>query len=104
MSLLCCPAPVSCANLVDYWLGDITGVEEEQLEEHLLGCEDCSHRLQGIAAYAPLDQARFPPDAVIFRGNARQIMLISEAARRAQALEDSAVMGRPACAMLPPAM
>lgn len=57
-----------------------------------------------VAAYAPLGQARFPPDAVIFRGNTRQIMLISEAARRAQALDESAVMGRPACAMLPPAI
>lgn len=57
-----------------------------------------------VAAYAPLGQARFPPDAVIFRGNTRQIMLISEAARRAQALDERAVMGRPACAMLPPAI
>jgi hypothetical protein len=52
MSLLCCSAPVSFANLVDYWLGEIPGLEEEQLEEHLLGCEDCSHRLQGIAELA----------------------------------------------------
>jgi uncharacterized protein (DUF169 family) len=64
------------------------------------------HRTNALkfAAYAPLVQARFVPDAVIFRGNARQIMLISEAARRAHALDDSAVMGRPACAMLPPAI
>lgn len=57
-----------------------------------------------VAAYGPLGQTHFRPDAVIFRGNARQIMLISEAARRAQALDESAVMGRPACAMLPPAI
>lgn len=54
-----------------------------------------------IAAYAPLASATFAPDAVIFRGNVRQIMLISEAARRAGVFEAGSVMGRPACAMLP---
>jgi uncharacterized protein (DUF169 family) len=57
-----------------------------------------------IAAYAPLDRAAFAPDVVIFRGNARQIMLLSEAARAAQAFESGTAMGRPACAMLPQAL
>jgi uncharacterized protein (DUF169 family) len=57
-----------------------------------------------IAAYAPLEQATFPPDVVIFRGNARQIMLLSEAARAAGAFEAGTAMGRPACAMLPQAL
>ena len=56
-----------------------------------------------IVAYAPLAQARFEPEAVIFRGSARQIMLISEAARAARVYESAAAMGRPACAMLPQA-
>jgi uncharacterized protein (DUF169 family) len=54
-----------------------------------------------VAAYAPLSQATFDPDVVIFRGQARQIMLLSEAARRAGVFDAGAVMGRPACAMLP---
>jgi uncharacterized protein (DUF169 family) len=54
-----------------------------------------------VAAYAPLDRATFPADVAIFRGNARQIMILSEAARAAGAFEPGAVMGRPACAMLP---
>jgi uncharacterized protein (DUF169 family) len=56
-----------------------------------------------IAAYAPLAEAPFDPDLVIFRGNARQIMLLSEAARAAGSFESAAVMGRPACAMIPQA-
>ena len=56
-----------------------------------------------IVAYAPLARARFEPEAVIFRGNARQIMLVSEAARAAGIFESAAVMGRPACAMIPQA-
>ncbi len=54
-----------------------------------------------IAAYAPIDGASFDPDVIVFRGNARQIMLITEAARAAGVLEAGAIMGRPACAMLP---
>jgi uncharacterized protein (DUF169 family) len=54
-----------------------------------------------VAAYAPLAAAPFQPDAVIFRGTPRQIMLLTEAARHAGVFESGAVMGRPACAMLP---
>jgi uncharacterized protein (DUF169 family) len=64
------------------------------------------HRVQPmqVAAYAPLDRATFAPDVVIFRGNARQIMLLSEAARSAGAFDVGTAMGRPACAMLPQAL
>ena len=43
----------------------------------------------------------FDPDVVVFRGNARQIMLLSEAARAAGVFEEATTMGRPACAILP---
>jgi uncharacterized protein (DUF169 family) len=61
------------------------------------------HRTDALrfAVYSPLAGATFEPDAVVFRGNARQIMLLSEAARAAGIFETAAVMGRPACAMLP---
>jgi uncharacterized protein (DUF169 family) len=64
------------------------------------------HRRQPfqVAAYAPLDRATFMPDVVVFRGNVRQIMLLSEAARAAGAFESGPVMGRPACALLPYAL
>ena len=55
-------------------------------------------------AYAPIERSSFEPDVVIFRGTARQIMLISEAARAAGFFESGATMGRPACAMIPQAM
>ena len=57
-----------------------------------------------FAVYAPLNGATFAPDAVIFRGNPRQIMLLSEAARAAGVFDAGAVMGRPACAMIPQAV
>jgi uncharacterized protein (DUF169 family) len=57
-----------------------------------------------VAAYAPLGRATFEADVVVFRGNVRQIMLLSEAARAAGAFEGGTAMGRPACAMLPRAL
>lgn len=57
-----------------------------------------------VAAYAPLDRANISPDIVVFRGDARQIMLLSEAARAAGVFASSQLLGRPACAMIPHAL
>ncbi len=64
------------------------------------------HRTEPMrfAVYSPLAGATFDPDAIIFRGNARQIMLLSEAARAAGVFDAAALMGRPACAMVPQAI
>ena len=64
------------------------------------------HRAQPfqVAAYAPLAQASFSPDVVVFRGSVKQIMLLAEAARAAGVFESGSMMGRPACAMLPHAI
>ena len=35
-------------TLLDYWLGEIGGDEERQLDAHLLGCDACSRRLQEL--------------------------------------------------------
>jgi uncharacterized protein (DUF169 family) len=72
--------------------------------EYLHGDEVASipHREQPmqVAAYAPLADATFAPDVVVFRGNARQLMLLSEAARSAGVFSGGDIMGRPACAMI----
>jgi uncharacterized protein (DUF169 family) len=52
-----------------------------------------------VAVYAPLAEAKGEPDVVIIAGNARQVMLLSEAAGVTGGL-----MGRPTCAALPQAM
>jgi uncharacterized protein (DUF169 family) len=57
-----------------------------------------------VLAYAPLEQATFAPDVVIVRGTPRQLMIAAEAARAAGVFDTSAIMGRPACAMIPLAM
>jgi uncharacterized protein (DUF169 family) len=58
----------------------------------------------GVAVYAPLAGASFDADVIIMRGNAKQMMLIAEAARAAGISHEAGLMGRPTCAMVPEAM
>ena len=54
-----------------------------------------------VAVYAPLAQAPVPPDVVLVRGNARQLMLLAEAAESAGVAGAGPTMGRPTCAVVP---
>jgi uncharacterized protein (DUF169 family) len=57
----------------------------------------------GVAVYAPLEQAQGEPDVVLVVGDARQVMLLAEAAQAA-GVGTAGPMGRPTCAALPEAM
>jgi uncharacterized protein (DUF169 family) len=57
-----------------------------------------------VAVYAPLAKAPVPPDVVLVRGDARQLMLLAEAAEAAGAAGAGPTMGRPTCAVLPQAI
>jgi uncharacterized protein (DUF169 family) len=54
-----------------------------------------------VAVYAPLAEATEEPDVVLVRGNAKQVMLLSEAAQAAGVGAESEFMGRPTCAAVP---
>ena len=58
----------------------------------------------GCAVYAPIDQSPLPPDVVLVHGNARQLMLLAEAAQAAGVHSATPTMGRPTCALLPEAI
>jgi uncharacterized protein (DUF169 family) len=58
----------------------------------------------GAAVYAPLAQTPFEPDVVLVRGNARQVMLLTEAAAAAGVAAGAGLMGRPTCAAIPRAL
>jgi uncharacterized protein (DUF169 family) len=58
----------------------------------------------GVAVYAPLADAPFEPDVVLVSGNAKQMMLLSEAAHAAGIANGSGLMGRPTCAAIPAAL
>lgn len=55
----------------------------------------------GVALYAPTADAQFEPDAVIVAGNAKQMMLLAEAAQAAGIASDTSMVGRPTCAAIP---
>jgi uncharacterized protein (DUF169 family) len=57
-----------------------------------------------VAVYAPLAAAPLPPDVVLVRGNAHQLMLLAEAAQAVGAAGMGPTMGRPTCAVLPEAI
>lgn len=57
-----------------------------------------------VAVYAPLDRTPVPPDVVLIRGNARQLMLLAEAAHSAGVAGTGPAMGRPTCSVLPEAI
>jgi uncharacterized protein (DUF169 family) len=57
-----------------------------------------------VAVYAPLGNAPLVPDVVLVRGNARQLMLLAEAAQMAGVAGVGPAMGRPTCAVLPAAI
>ena len=47
-----CAQPLDSDALADYWLALLPAIKEAPLEEHLLGCADCSGRLEQIVALA----------------------------------------------------
>ena len=54
-----------------------------------------------VAVYAPLADAPEDSDVVLVRGNAKQVMLLAEAAQAASVGAESGLMGRPTCAVVP---
>ena len=57
-----------------------------------------------VAIYAPLNAAAISPDVVLVRGNARQLMLLAEAAQAAGVAGAGHTVGRPTCAVVPEAI
>lgn len=58
----------------------------------------------GVALYGPYPNAKFEADVVLVRGNAKQIMILAEAAHAAGAASEGGIGLRPTCAALPQAM
>ncbi len=57
-----------------------------------------------MAVYGPLGKTPGTPDVVLFRGPARQMMILAEASTAAGIAGDTPTLGRPTCAILPAAM
>ena len=91
--------PPARAKELEDVVGTMVGLQYIRMEE--VGVLPRRKDAFGVAVYAPLALTPTPPDVVLVRGRARQIMLVAEAARAAGLAGDAAAMGRPACAMIP---
>jgi uncharacterized protein (DUF169 family) len=85
---------------------ELQGVLEKMFQLNYLRPEEVPGipRRQGklsVALYAPLATAPFEPEVVLVCGNAKQIMLLTEAAQAAGAGPEAPLMGRPTCAAIP---
>jgi len=80
-------------------IGTMVNLEYIRMEE----VPTIPHRTEpfGVVVYAPLAETPLNPDVVLIRGNPKQVMLVAEAARAANVGHEGAMMGRPACAMIP---
>jgi uncharacterized protein (DUF169 family) len=58
----------------------------------------------GVVIYAPAAEAAFEPDVVLVCGNAKQMMLLAEAAHLAGLVGEASLVGRPTCAAIPAVM
>lgn len=43
-----CEQPLELGTLVDFWFKEGSAPDEERVEEHLLGCDECSGRLRAL--------------------------------------------------------
>jgi len=84
------------------WVGTMIGLQYLKIEE--IPLIPTRKTPMKVAVYAPLDAAPVPPDVVLVRGNARQLMLLAEAAQSAGIAGAGPTMGRPTCSVLPEAI
>ena len=80
-------------------IGKMVGIQYLKMEE-VAGIPRRPEPLRFVA-YGPLSRETGKPDVVLVRGNARQIMLLAEAATTCGLMSPLPVMGRPACAIVP---
>jgi hypothetical protein len=60
-----CASPIPLATLLEYWLGELDEARETALDEHLLGCGQCSATLQSLVDLAGEVRAAVRAGAVL---------------------------------------
>jgi uncharacterized protein (DUF169 family) len=96
-------------DLPDETARELEGVVGTMVELQYIAMEEVPEIPQlkgsfGVAIYAPLADADFEPDVVLVCGNAKQMMLLAEAAQLAGLSSDTSMVGRPTCAAIPAVM
>jgi anti-sigma factor RsiW len=73
-----CTAPTPVTTLLAYWLGELEGAREAELEKHLFGCESCTARFGQIVQLGEGIQH-------VTRAGGVHVVLTAEFVRRLQA-------------------
>ena len=96
------PLPSEKAAELKSTIGQMIGLGYLRTEE----VGSIPHRTQPlhVAVYAPLAQSPFAPNVVLVRGNAKHVMLLTEAALAAGIGPHGGIIGRPTCAFIPAAI
>jgi uncharacterized protein (DUF169 family) len=91
--------PKETAKELDALVGTMVQLEYLSMDE----VAGIPHREEpfGVAIYAPLSDTDFEPDVVLVSGNAKQLMLLAEAAHSAGVDCETSMVGRPTCAAIP---
>jgi hypothetical protein len=82
-----CSTAISWETLVDYWARDLGGTALEQLEEHLLGCSECTARSARVAAITERIRSLIPPvvdRATVARLRARGLRILENPVARGE--------------------
>jgi hypothetical protein len=56
-----CESMASWETLVDYWAGELPRAEEDALEEHVMGCDDCARASARVAAITETFRSMLAP-------------------------------------------
>lgn len=96
------PLPPERAGELEQTLGFMTGIGYVRREE-IPGIPRLP-QTPGAVIYAPLADAPVPPDVVLVAGRPGRLMLLQEAAMRAQVGAAVGFLGRPTCMALPAAL
>ncbi|MGB7542978.1 MAG: zf-HC2 domain-containing protein [Burkholderiales bacterium] len=73
-----CKTPIEFSALIEYWLDELDEAAEARIDEHLLGCGECSERLDEIIALAGGIRTAFA------QGSVRAFLTVTFAKRLAE--------------------
>lgn len=96
------PLPADRALELNETIGFMTGIGYIRMEEVPLIPR--LPQTPGVVLYSPLGQSPVDPDVVLFWGPPGRVMLLQEAANRANVAAQMSTLGRPTCMVVPAAL
>jgi uncharacterized protein (DUF169 family) len=96
------PLPADRAHELNDTIGFMTGIGYIRMEE--VPSIPRLPQTPGVVVYSPLGRSPVDPDVVLFWGPPGRVMLLQEAANRANVAAQMSTLGRPTCMIVPAAL